>query len=64
MEKRYNSEAMMVAHDLAKDLFEVGAISKDEMNEYDRNCLAQEKKKSNIEKQQSSTSESLNRAVG
>jgi DNA-binding transcriptional regulator YiaG len=64
MEKRYNSEAMMVAHNLAKDLFDVGAISKDEMNEYDRNCLVHEKKKSNIEKQQSSTSERFSPAVG
>jgi hypothetical protein len=33
------------------------------MNEYDRNCLAQEKKKNNIEKQLNSTSENLSRAV-
>ena len=42
MEKRYGSEALMVSHQSAQDLFELGVISADEMKKYDEMCLIQE----------------------
>jgi DNA-binding transcriptional regulator YiaG len=42
MEKRYGSEALMVSHQSAQDLFEMGVISADEMRKYDEMCLIQE----------------------
>ena len=43
MEKIYYSEALMVCHQSAKDLYEIGAISEAEMREFDEECLVQEK---------------------
>ena len=42
MEKRYYSEASMVCHQSAKDLFEIGAISEEEMKEFDDMCFVEE----------------------
>ena len=42
MEKRYGSEALMVSHQSAQDLFELGVITADEMKKYDEMCLIQE----------------------
>jgi DNA-binding transcriptional regulator YiaG len=42
MEKRYGSEALMVSHQSAQDLFELGVISAEEMRKYDEMCLIQE----------------------
>jgi DNA-binding transcriptional regulator YiaG len=44
MDKRYKSEIMMVLHQDAEGLFQVGAISEKEMRRYDRDCLVQEPK--------------------
>jgi len=44
MEKRYGSEALMVSHQSAQDLFELGVINADEMREFDEMCLEQEPK--------------------
>ncbi|GHV44020.1 hypothetical protein AGMMS49546_27260 [Spirochaetia bacterium] len=43
-EKKYYSEASMVAHEMAKDLHELGAINDARMKEYDEMCLVQEPK--------------------
>jgi DNA-binding transcriptional regulator YiaG len=40
--KRYKSEIMMVLHQDAEGLFQVGAISEKEMRRYDRDCLVQD----------------------
>jgi DNA-binding transcriptional regulator YiaG len=40
--KRYKSEIMMVLHEMGKGLFEVGAITEEQMREYDRDCLVQD----------------------
>ena len=45
MGKRYYSEASMVCHQSAKDLFEIGAISEDEMKEFDERCFVEEESK-------------------
>jgi hypothetical protein len=42
MEKRYGSEALMVSHQSAQDLFELGVITADGMKKYDEMCLIQE----------------------
>ena len=42
MEKKYGSEALMVSHQSAQDLFELGVINADEMQKYDEMCLIQE----------------------
>ena len=42
MGKRYYSEASMVVHESAKDLFEIGAISEAEMKEFDDMCFVEE----------------------
>ena len=44
MEKKYYSEALMAIHESARDLFEVGAISENEMKDFDNRCLVQEPK--------------------
>jgi DNA-binding transcriptional regulator YiaG len=44
MEKRYKSEIMMVLHQLSVENFKIGAITADEMREFDRVCLVQEPK--------------------
>ena len=38
----YKSEIFMVIHQDATDMFEIGAISKSRMKEYDEMCLVQE----------------------
>jgi DNA-binding transcriptional regulator YiaG len=40
MEKKYQSEILMVCHQDAEALHRIGAITDEEMAEYDRNCLA------------------------
>jgi len=47
MGKLYYSEASMVCHQSAKDLFEIGAISEDEMKEFDDMCFVEEKPEMN-----------------
>jgi len=42
MEKKYYSEAIEAVHESARDLFEIGAISKDEMKEFDKGCFVNE----------------------
>jgi len=42
MGKRYYSEALEAVHQSAKDLFEIGAITEDEMNEFDEGCFVSE----------------------
>jgi len=43
MEKQYYSEASMVCHQSAKDLYEIGVISEAEMKEFDEMCFVKEK---------------------
>ena len=45
MGKRYYSEASMVCHQSAKDLFEIGAITEAEMKEFDDRCFVEEEPK-------------------
>jgi DNA-binding transcriptional regulator YiaG len=42
MEKRYKSEIMMVLHQLSVENFKIGAITEEEMREFDRACLEPE----------------------
>jgi len=42
MEKKYYSEALMAVHESARDLYEIGAISEDEMKEFDEGCFVNE----------------------
>ena len=42
MNKRYESEALMVCHQSAESLFRLGIIDADEMREFDEGCLVQE----------------------
>ena len=42
MKKRYGSEALMVSHQSAQDLFELGVIDADKMREFDEMCLVKE----------------------
>jgi putative transcriptional regulator len=42
MGKRYYSEALVAVHQSAKDLFEIGAITEDEMKEFDEDCFVSE----------------------
>ena len=42
MGKRYYSEALMAVHQSARDLFEIGAISEDEMKEFYEGCFVNE----------------------
>jgi DNA-binding transcriptional regulator YiaG len=42
MDKRYKSEIMMVLHQDAEGLFQVGAISEERMRRYDHACLVQD----------------------
>jgi DNA-binding transcriptional regulator YiaG len=39
MEKKYQSEALMVNHQSAESLFRLGEISEAEMREFDELCL-------------------------
>jgi DNA-binding transcriptional regulator YiaG len=42
MNKKCQSEALMVSHQAAQDLFELGVIDAAEMREYDEACLVSE----------------------
>jgi putative transcriptional regulator len=42
MEKKYYSEALEAVHQSAKDLFEIGAVTEDEMKEFDEGCFIEE----------------------
>jgi DNA-binding transcriptional regulator YiaG len=42
MRKIYKSEPFMVIHEMAQDLYEIGAITEEEMREYDADCLVPE----------------------
>jgi DNA-binding transcriptional regulator YiaG len=42
MNKKYQSEALMVSHQAAQDLFELGVIDAAEMREFDEDCLVSE----------------------
>jgi putative transcriptional regulator len=42
MDKKYKSEIMEAIHEDALGLFEAGAISEEEMREFDRDCLARD----------------------
>ncbi|MDR0876629.1 MAG: hypothetical protein LBN21_01135 [Treponema sp.] len=44
MKKKYESELLMVCHEMADDWHRAGKISDAEMQEYDRDCLVQEHK--------------------
>ncbi|GHV38080.1 hypothetical protein AGMMS49546_07740 [Spirochaetia bacterium] len=39
---KYESEALMVSHQLARDLFDLGVIDAAKMREFDKDCLVQE----------------------
>jgi DNA-binding transcriptional regulator YiaG len=41
-ERKYYSEASMVAHEMARDLYQIGAINDARMREYDEMCLVRE----------------------
>jgi DNA-binding transcriptional regulator YiaG len=41
-ELKYYSEASMVAHEMAQDLYQIGAINDARMREYDEMCLVRE----------------------
>jgi DNA-binding transcriptional regulator YiaG len=43
MGKHYYSEASMVCHQSAKDIFEIGAISEAEMKKFDDMCFVEDK---------------------
>jgi DNA-binding transcriptional regulator YiaG len=42
MNKKYQSEALIVSHQTAQDLFELGVIDAAEMREFDEDCLIPE----------------------
>jgi DNA-binding transcriptional regulator YiaG len=42
MTKKYQSEQLMICHQDAEALYRIGAISEDEMREFDKECLVQE----------------------
>jgi DNA-binding transcriptional regulator YiaG len=44
MKERYQSEQLMVCHQEAQALFEIGAIDADRMKEFDEMCLVPEAK--------------------
>jgi DNA-binding transcriptional regulator YiaG len=39
LDKLYKSEPLMVIHEMAQDLYEIGAIDEARMREYDADCL-------------------------
>ncbi|MDR3161973.1 MAG: XRE family transcriptional regulator [Spirochaetaceae bacterium] len=39
MKKKYQSEQLMVIHDMAKSLYKIGAIDDAKMREFDTDCL-------------------------
>ena len=50
MDRKYESEALMVSHQSAESLFRLGVIDADEMREFDEMCLAQETETNEAEK--------------
>jgi DNA-binding transcriptional regulator YiaG len=42
MAKKYQSEQLMVIHETATALFEIGAIDETTMREFDKDCLVSE----------------------
>jgi DNA-binding transcriptional regulator YiaG len=42
MKKKYQSEALMVCHQSARDLFDLGIIDSAKMREFDEDCLVPE----------------------
>jgi DNA-binding transcriptional regulator YiaG len=42
MKKKYQSEQLMVIHQSAQDLFELGIIDSAKMREFDEDCLVPE----------------------
>ena len=42
MGKKYYSEALEAVHESARDLYEIGAISENEMKEFDEGCFVNE----------------------
>jgi DNA-binding transcriptional regulator YiaG len=44
MGKRYQSEQLMVIHDMGKSLYKIGAIDSAKMREFDKDCLVPEPK--------------------
>jgi DNA-binding transcriptional regulator YiaG len=42
MNKKYQSEQLMVCHESAQALYEIGAITEAQMQEFDRDCLVSE----------------------
>jgi len=42
MKKKYYSDALKAVHESAKDLYEIGALSEKEMNEFDEGCFVKE----------------------
>jgi DNA-binding transcriptional regulator YiaG len=53
MEKKYQSEALMVSHQSAESLFRLGVISEAEMKEFDNICFAEEEPEVNFEDEKS-----------
>jgi DNA-binding transcriptional regulator YiaG len=44
MKKKYQSEQLMVIHQSAQDLFELGIIDSAKMREFDEDCLVPEQR--------------------
>ncbi|GHV76315.1 hypothetical protein AGMMS49942_11360 [Spirochaetia bacterium] len=44
MKNKYQSEQLMVLHETGRALYEIGAITAAEMQEYDKDCLVPVKK--------------------
>jgi DNA-binding transcriptional regulator YiaG len=42
MKKKYQSEQLMACHEAAQALFEIGAITEAQMQEFDTDCLVPE----------------------
>ena len=43
MKKQYGSKILKSLHEEAQELFKIGVIDKKKMEEFDRDCLVQEK---------------------
>ena len=57
MEKKYQSEALMVCHQSAESLLRLGIIDSVEMREYDKDCLIEEYAAENAAKKPSELSQ-------
>ncbi|MDR0645060.1 MAG: hypothetical protein LBG05_09215 [Treponema sp.] len=42
MVEQYRDEIAMVCHDMMKDMYKIGAVSEDEMREFEENCFVEE----------------------